>query len=179
LSSLPPLSWGGLSFTVAHIPVFPASSILGRSVLHSSPYPILTNLFLKERKATLLLTSCVTPLYWLGLCVNLIQAGVITEKGNASMRSSCGAFSQLVINLGGPFVGDAIPGLVVLGSIRKQAEQARGSKPGSNILPLTYVSSSPDFLWWWTAMWKCKLNKPFPPQLISWSWCLYKNRNPD
>ena len=103
LSSLPPLSWGGLSFTVAHIPVFPASSILGRSVLHSSPYPILTNLFLKERKATLLLTSCVTPLYWLGLCVNLIQAGVITEKGNASMRSSCGAFSQLVINGGSSF----------------------------------------------------------------------------
>jgi hypothetical protein len=20
-------------------------------------------------------------------------------------------------------------------------------------------------------MWKCKLNKPFPPQLASWSWC--------
>jgi hypothetical protein len=46
------------------------------------------------------------------------------------MRSSCGAFSQLVIKEGG-----AIPGLVVLGSIRKQAEQARGSKPVSNIPP--------------------------------------------
>jgi hypothetical protein len=32
-------------------------------------------------------------------------------------------------------VGGAIPGLVVLGSIRKQAEQARGSKPVSNIPP--------------------------------------------
>jgi hypothetical protein len=32
-------------------------------------------------------------------------------------------------------VGDAIPGLVVLGSIRKQAEQARGSKPISNTPP--------------------------------------------
>jgi hypothetical protein len=30
-------------------------------------------------------------------------------------------------------VGGAIPRLVVLGSIRKQAEQARGSKPVSNI----------------------------------------------
>jgi hypothetical protein len=30
-------------------------------------------------------------------------------------------------------VGDAIPGLVALGSIRKQAEQARGSKPVSSI----------------------------------------------
>ena len=51
------------------------------------------------------------------------------------MRSSCGAFSQLVINGGGPVVGGAIPGLVVLSSIRKQAKQARGSKPVSNIPP--------------------------------------------
>jgi hypothetical protein len=32
-------------------------------------------------------------------------------------------------------VGEAIPGLVVLDSIRKQAEQARGSKPVINIPP--------------------------------------------
>jgi hypothetical protein len=51
------------------------------------------------------------------------------------MRSSCKAFSQLVIKGEGPLVGDAIPGLVVLGSIREQAEQARGSKPVRNILP--------------------------------------------
>jgi hypothetical protein len=51
------------------------------------------------------------------------------------MRSSCGAFSQLVIKGGGPIVGDAIPGLIVLGSKRKQAEQARGSKPVRNIPP--------------------------------------------
>jgi hypothetical protein len=55
--------------------------------------------------------------------------------GNASMRSNCKAFSQLVISVGGPIVGGAIPGLAVLGSIRKQAEQARGSKPVSNISP--------------------------------------------
>jgi hypothetical protein len=68
-------------------------------------------------------------MYWLALCVNLTQAGVITE------RSSCGAFSQLVIKGEGPLVGDAIPGLVVLGSIREQAEQASGSKPVRNIPP--------------------------------------------
>jgi hypothetical protein len=51
------------------------------------------------------------------------------------MRSRCGAFSQLGIKVGGPIVGGAIPGLVVLGSIRKQAEQARRSKPVSNIPP--------------------------------------------
>jgi hypothetical protein len=32
-------------------------------------------------------------------------------------------------------VGGTIPGLVVLGSIREQAEQARRSKPVSNIPP--------------------------------------------
>jgi hypothetical protein len=32
-------------------------------------------------------------------------------------------------------VGGAISGLVVLGSIREQAEQARGSKPVKNIPP--------------------------------------------
>ena len=51
------------------------------------------------------------------------------------MRSSCKAFSQLVIKGGGPMVGGAIPGLVILGSIREQAEQARGSKPVKNIPP--------------------------------------------
>jgi hypothetical protein len=51
------------------------------------------------------------------------------------MRYNCKAFSQLVIKGEGPLVGGAIPGLVVLGSIREQAEQARGSKPVRNILP--------------------------------------------
>ena len=51
------------------------------------------------------------------------------------MRSSCKAFSQLVSKGEGPIKGGAIPGLVVLGSIREQAEQARGNKPVSNIPP--------------------------------------------
>jgi hypothetical protein len=51
------------------------------------------------------------------------------------MRSSCKAFSQLVIKGKRPLVGETIPGLVVLGSIREQAEQARGSKPVKNIPP--------------------------------------------
>jgi hypothetical protein len=49
--------------------------------------------------------------------------------GNATMRSSCGAFSQLVIKGERPIVGGAIPGLVVLGSIREQAEQASKKYP--------------------------------------------------
>ena len=55
--------------------------------------------------------------------------------GSASMRSNCEAFSQLVIKGGGPLVGGTIPGLVLLGSIREQAEQARESKPVRNISP--------------------------------------------
>jgi hypothetical protein len=51
------------------------------------------------------------------------------------MRSSCGAFSQLVIKGERPLVGGTISGLVVLGSKREQAEQARGSKPVRNIPP--------------------------------------------
>jgi hypothetical protein len=50
------------------------------------------------------------------------------------MRSSCKAFSQLVIKEERPLAGGTISELV-LGSIREQAEQARGSKPVSNIPP--------------------------------------------
>jgi hypothetical protein len=41
------------------------------------------------------------------------------------MRSNCKAFSHLVIKGERPLVGGTISGLVVLGSIREQAEQAR------------------------------------------------------
>jgi hypothetical protein len=47
------------------------------------------------------------------------------------MRSSCKAFSQLVIKGERPLVGDANSGLVVMGSIREQAEQARARKRAS------------------------------------------------
>jgi hypothetical protein len=51
------------------------------------------------------------------------------------MRYNCKTFSQLVIKWERPLVGGAISGLVVLGSVREQAEQARGSKPVRNIPP--------------------------------------------
>ena len=52
------------------------------------------------------------------------------------MRSSCKTFSQFGMG-GGEWgiVGDTISGLVVLGSIRKLAEQARGSELVSSIPP--------------------------------------------
>ena len=51
------------------------------------------------------------------------------------MRYKCKAFSQLVIKGEMPLVGGTISGLLVLGSIREQAEQARGGKPVKNIPP--------------------------------------------
>jgi hypothetical protein len=64
------------------------------------------------------------------------------------MRSLCEAFDQLVIKGEVPFVGGTISGLVVLGSIKEKAEQARGSKPVRNIPPWPlHPASSPDILW--------------------------------
>jgi hypothetical protein len=51
------------------------------------------------------------------------------------MRSSRKAFSQLVIKGRRSIVGSAVPGLIVQGSIRKQAEQGKGSKLVRNIPP--------------------------------------------
>jgi hypothetical protein len=51
------------------------------------------------------------------------------------MRSNCKAFSQLVIKGERPLVVGSVSGLVVLSSIREQAEQARRSKPVKNIPP--------------------------------------------
>jgi hypothetical protein len=63
------------------------------------------------------------------------------------MRSNCKAFSQLVIKGERPLVGGTIPELAVLGSIREQAEQARGSKPVKNIPPwLLHQLLLPDLL---------------------------------
>jgi hypothetical protein len=50
------------------------------------------------------------------------------------MRSSCKAFFSISDQGERPLVGGAIPGLGVLGSVRKQAEQARGGKPVRNVL---------------------------------------------
>ena len=51
------------------------------------------------------------------------------------MIASCGVFSQLVIKGERPLVGGTISGLEILGSIREQAEKARGSNPIKNICP--------------------------------------------
>ena len=92
--------------------------------------------------------SVITP-----ACVCQVDTGWSYHRersfswGSASMRSSCGAFSQLVIKWGGSFVGGTTFGLVLLGSIREQAEQARGSKSVRNIPPwLLHQLLLPDLL---------------------------------
>ena len=60
------------------------------------------------------------------------------------MRSSR-VFSQLVIKGERPLVGGTISGLAVLGSIREQAEQARGSKQASKEHPSMAFTSTPAF----------------------------------
>lgn len=77
-----------------------------------------------------------------------------------------------------PILSGATPGLVVLASLRNQAEQAINSKPKSSNAPtalasapassfLSCLSACPDFLRWWTMMWKCN---HFPPSGLC-SWC--------
>ena len=76
-------------------------------------------------------------LYWLVLCVNLTQLE-LSQRKELQVRKCLheiqlwGIFS---ISDQGPLVGGTISGLVVLGSIRKQAEQARESRQISNIPP--------------------------------------------
>jgi hypothetical protein len=54
------------------------------------------------------------------------------------MRFSCKVFSQLVIKVGGPIVGGAIPGLVSLDSTR---EQARGFKQHPSMASASALAS--------------------------------------
>ena len=79
-----------------------------------------------------------------------------------------------------PIVGGTISGLVVLGSIRKQAEQVRGSKPVSNIPPwplhqllppgscpvwVPVLTSFSDELWYGSVN---QINPFFSKSLWSW-----------
>jgi hypothetical protein len=68
---------------------------------------------------------------------------------------------------------------MVLGSIRRQVEQARGNKPLSSIPPwplhqllppalLEFLSSLPPMMN--SDLLKVKPNNPFPLQLVFWSW---------
>ena len=67
----------------------------------------------------------------------------------------------------------ATTGLVVLGSMRKQDEHS-GKQARKHHFSIAFTTfrflpcfiSCHNFLWWWTARWKCKLHKPFPSNLL-------------
>lgn len=99
--------------------------------------------------------------------------------GNAFLRSSCKGIFLMSDQWwrAQPIVGGAIPGrwswFYKKGWARqgKQAGKQHPSMASTSALAsrfLPCLSSWPDLtcLWWWTLIWKCKLNKPFP-----WSWC--------
>ena len=84
-----------------------------------------------------LLSIC---LYWLVLCVNLTQAGVIIQKGGSvgevpPWDPAVGHFLSWWSRGEDPWWVVPSLGWVVLGSLRKQAEQVSGSKPVKNIPP--------------------------------------------
>ena len=54
---------------------------------------------------------------------------------------------------------------------------ASASAPASKFLHCLYFC--PHFLWWWTATWKCKLNKTSPPNLLLGHDIFFRNPNPD
>jgi hypothetical protein len=93
-----------------------------------------------------------------------------------------------VIKWGGPTVGGTISGLVALGFYKRAGWASQGEQT-SKEHPSMASASAPAFWLAWVPVLtsfsdelqcgKCKLNKPFPPQLPSWSWCLCRNRNPD
>lgn len=71
-----------------------------------------------------------------------------------------------------PIVGGAIFGLVILGSLRKQAERAMWSKPVSSALHDFCISSYSQvpalsgFLQGWTTLWKWKPNRALAFNLL-------------
>jgi hypothetical protein len=103
--------------------------------------------------------------------------------GNASMRSSCEAFSQLVIKGRGPILGGTIPGLIVLGSIREQAEQASKKHPSmaSASTPASWPAWVPVLTSFGDEQQHGSVSwiNPVLPNLLLGHDALSRNRNPD
>jgi hypothetical protein len=105
---------------------------------------------------------------------------------NVSMR-----FSQLVIKGGGPSLLWVVlpwysPGFYKQASWASRRSNPVSSTPLWSLYQLLPLSSCPVWVPILTsfgdvecAMWKCKLNKPFPPQLAFGHDVLCRNRNPD
>jgi hypothetical protein len=93
--------------------------------------------------------SCVSfglvQVYWLVLCQFKTGWSYDRERsfswGSASTRSSCKAFSQLVIKWGGPLVGGTVSGLVVL--VLSESKLSKPGKQASKEHPSMASASAP------------------------------------
>jgi hypothetical protein len=92
--------------------------------------------------------QCNPLLYWLVLCQLDTVWSYHRERsfswGNASTRSSCKTFFSISDQGGRSPCGWCHIWAGSLGSIREQAEQARGSKPVKNIPPTKQVKDLSD-----------------------------------
>jgi hypothetical protein len=133
-------------------------------------------------------------LSWLVLCVNFIQLELLQRK-EPPLRKCLhgiqiyGIFFQLVIKGGRAHCGWCHPWAGSPGFYKKASWVSHGKQaskeypqqplhqllpPSSRFVQVSILSS----FWWWTATWKCTLNKPSILHLASWSWCLCRNKNP-
>ena len=126
-----------------------------------------------------------------GFCVNLTQAGVIRERnlpwGNASMRSSCKAFSQLVIKGWRAHCGCCYPCAGSPGFYKKASWASQG-KQDCNIPPWSlHQLLLPDLLEfqsWLPLVMNSNVENgswinPFLPNLLLGHGVLSSSRNPD
>jgi hypothetical protein len=112
--------------------------------LNSSPFSLILAICLLYIALIMIIYLCCISylsktLYQLVFCQLDTGWSYHREKsfswGSASTRSSCKAFSQLVIKGGRSPCGQCHLWDGNLGSIREQAEQAKGSKPEKNVPP--------------------------------------------
>ena len=108
--------------------------------------------------------------------------------GNASMRSSCKSFSQLVIKAWRALCGWHNLWAGCLGFYKKASWASQGEQASKQHPSMASTSALAFWPAWVSVLTsfddqqqcgKCKLSKSFPPQLASWSWCLCRKRNLD
>jgi hypothetical protein len=133
--------------------------------------------------------------YWLVLCVNLAKAGGITEIGvSTEVMSSWDATVRHFLNYWARGEGLAhcrwchhlASSIGFYKKARRASQGRQASKytppwPLHQLLPPSScpVSSCPDFIQWWRAIWSISLINPFLPTLLLGHGVLWRNTNPD